>query len=52
MFLLVRYVTGVPPTEEQSLRSRGEDYRAYQRSTNAFFPGPPQLDKDQVPETA
>ncbi|HPF13189.1 MAG TPA: DUF1295 domain-containing protein [Planctomycetota bacterium] len=41
MFVLIRYVTGIPPTEEQSLKSRGEDYRAYQRTTNAFFPGPP-----------
>jgi steroid 5-alpha reductase family enzyme len=41
MLYLVRSVTGVPPTEEQALRSRGEDYRAYQRTTNAFFPGPP-----------
>lgn len=40
MLFLVLKVTGIPPTEEQSLRSRGEDYRAYQRTTNAFFPGP------------
>lgn len=41
MLFLVLRVTGIPPTERQSLRSRGEDYRAYQRTTNAFFPGPP-----------
>lgn len=40
MYVLVRYVTGIPPTEAQSVRSRGEDYRKYQRTTNAFFPGP------------
>jgi len=40
MLFLVLKVTGVPPTEEQALRSRGDDYRAYQRTTNAFFPGP------------
>ena len=40
MWILIRYVTGIPPTEEQSVRSRGEDYRQYQRTTNAFFPGP------------
>lgn len=40
MLFLVLKVTGIPPTEEQSLRSRGEDYRLYQRTTNAFFPGP------------
>ena len=41
MLYLVLKVTGIPPTEEQSLRSRGDDYRAYQRTTSAFFPLPP-----------
>jgi steroid 5-alpha reductase family enzyme len=40
MFLLMRFVTGVPPAEAQALRSRGEDYRDYQRTTHAFFPIP------------
>ncbi len=40
MGLLIRFVTGIPPTEAQSLRSRGDDYREYQRTTNAFLPGP------------
>ena len=40
MLFLVVKVTGIPPTEEQSVRSRGDDYREYQRTTNAFFPGP------------
>lgn len=35
-FLL--FVTGIPPTEAQSLASRGEDYRRYQRTTSRFFP--------------
>ena len=39
MLFLVIKVTGIPPTEEQSLKSRGDDYRAYQNDTNAFFPG-------------
>jgi steroid 5-alpha reductase family enzyme len=43
MFLLMRFVTGVPPAEAQALRSRGEDYRAYQSETNAFFPLPRRL---------
>jgi steroid 5-alpha reductase family enzyme len=38
MLLLLLKVTGVPPAEEQAVRSRGDDYRAYQRSTSAFFP--------------
>jgi steroid 5-alpha reductase family enzyme len=37
LFLLFR-VTGIPYTEKQALRSRGEDYRRYQRETSAFFP--------------
>jgi steroid 5-alpha reductase family enzyme len=40
MFLFLTRVTGIPPTEAQALRSRGDAYRAYQRTTNAFFPGP------------
>lgn len=38
MFGLIRFVSGVPFTELQSLKSRGDDYRHYQRTTNAFFP--------------
>lgn len=35
-FLL--FVTGIPPTEAQSIRSRGDAYREYQRTTSAFVP--------------
>lgn len=38
MFVLVRFVSGVPFTELQSIRSRGDDYRRYQQETNAFVP--------------
>ena len=41
MFAFLYRVTGIPWTEAQALRSRGEDYRAYQREVNAFFPWPP-----------
>lgn len=41
MYGCLVYFTGIPPTEEQSLKSKGDAYRAYQRTTNAFFPGPP-----------
>lgn len=37
LFLLLR-VTGIPLTEEQSIRSKGDAYRRYQQTTNAFFP--------------
>jgi steroid 5-alpha reductase family enzyme len=41
MLLLILFVTGIPPSEEQSLRRRGDDYRRYQRETSAFVPLPP-----------
>jgi len=43
LFLILK-VTGIPPTEAQALRSRGDDYRAYQRTTSAFFPWFPRKD--------
>ena len=41
MLLLIVFVTGIPPSEQQALRSRGDDYRRYQRQTSAFVPLPP-----------
>jgi steroid 5-alpha reductase family enzyme len=41
MYWILVYVTGIPPLEEQMLRSRGERYRAYQSRTSKFFPLPP-----------
>lgn len=38
MYVFLRWVSGIPYTETQALRSRGEDYRAYQRSTSMLFP--------------
>lgn len=32
------WLTGIPFTEAQALRSRGEDYRAYQREVSVFVP--------------
>jgi steroid 5-alpha reductase family enzyme len=37
LFFLFR-VTGIPATEAQALRTRGEDYRQYQQTTSAFVP--------------
>lgn len=34
-------ITGIPPTEERLLASRGDLYREYQRTTSAFIPWPP-----------
>jgi steroid 5-alpha reductase family enzyme len=41
MLHFVLNVTGIPPTEEQAVRSKGEAYRAYQREVSAFVPLPP-----------
>jgi steroid 5-alpha reductase family enzyme len=34
-------VTGIPPTEAQALRSKGDAYRAYQARISRFIPLPP-----------
>lgn len=34
-------VTGIPATEAQALRSKGDAYRAYQTRVSAFIPWPP-----------
>lgn len=41
MFLFLYRVTGIPHTERQALKSRGDDYRNYQETTSAFFPWKP-----------
>ena len=38
MYLFIIYFTGVPYTEQQSLRSKGDAYRDYQLTTPMFFP--------------
>ena len=37
LYFLFR-VTGIPATEAQALRTRGEAYRRYQQTTSAFVP--------------
>jgi steroid 5-alpha reductase family enzyme len=44
MLLCLRYLSGIPFTEAQALRSRGEDYRDYQRRTSMLIPWPPRTD--------
>ena len=41
MYWILVHVTGIPPLEQQMLRSRGERYRDYQARTSMFFPLPP-----------
>jgi steroid 5-alpha reductase family enzyme len=40
MLLFLYRVSGIPWTEAQSLRSRGDDYRRYQQEVSPFFPWP------------
>jgi steroid 5-alpha reductase family enzyme len=37
LFLLLR-VSGIPLTEAQALKTKGEAYRHYQRTTSVFVP--------------
>ena len=43
MLYFILRVTGIPPTEAQALRSRGDEYRRYQREVSAFLPLPPRV---------
>ena len=38
MLIFLWFVTGIPYTEKQALKSRGDDYRHYQRTTSPFIP--------------
>jgi steroid 5-alpha reductase family enzyme len=38
MLLFLYRLTGIPYTEKQSLKSRGDAYREYQRTTSPFIP--------------
>lgn len=38
MFVFLYFITGIPYTEQQAIRSRGEAYRQYQQTTSAFIP--------------
>ncbi|GAB3737331.1 DUF1295 domain-containing protein [Luteimonas pelagia] len=44
MYVFLRWISGIPWTERQSLRSRGDAYRDYQRRTTMFFPWFPKDD--------
>ena len=41
MFCLLRFVSGVPPTEAAMAKSRGPAFARYQARVSAFFPLPP-----------
>lgn len=46
MYVFLRWISGIPWTEAQALRTRGEDYRAYQRSTPMLFPWFPKTSRE------
>jgi steroid 5-alpha reductase family enzyme len=46
MFVFLRFISGIPWTEAQALRTRGEDYREYQRCTSMLFPWFPKRSTD------
>lgn len=46
MWVALVYVTGIPRTEEQARSSRGDEYKAYQATTNEFFPWFPRTKAD------
>ena len=50
MYVFLRYLSGIPFTEAQALRTRGEDYRDYQRRTSMLFPWPPRRSPAPSPE--
>ncbi len=41
MLLFLFRLTGIPYTEKQAVKSRGDAYRDYQKTTSVFFPWPP-----------
>ena len=45
MYVFLRWVSGIPWTEQQALRSRGADYARYQRTTSMLFPWFPKEDR-------
>ena len=48
LYFLLR-VTGIPLTEECAVKSKGEAYREYQRTTSAFMPWPPRKSESATP---
>lgn len=45
MLAFLYRVSGIPWTETQALRSRGEDYKRYQQEVSPFIPWPPRTSK-------
>jgi steroid 5-alpha reductase family enzyme len=45
MLIFLLKFTGIPYSEKQALKSRGDDYRAYQNTTSLFIPWPPKKER-------
>jgi steroid 5-alpha reductase family enzyme len=45
MFIVLRFITGVPPLEATMLKSRGKAFEDYQNRVSAFIPLPPKPSK-------
>ncbi|MEQ4564144.1 MAG: DUF1295 domain-containing protein, partial [Acinetobacter sp.] len=41
MWLFLYYITGIPFSEQQALKNRGQNYRDYQQRTSMFIPRKP-----------
>ena len=48
MYYFITRVTGIPPTEAQAIKTRGDAYREYQQTTSSFFLWPPKRDGSPV----
>jgi steroid 5-alpha reductase family enzyme len=49
MFVFLRWISGIPHTEAQALRTRGDDYREYQQQTPILFPWFPRKPRALAP---
>lgn len=47
MYAFLRWISGIPYTEAQALRTRGDDYRDYQRSTPMLIPWFPRRERQR-----
>jgi steroid 5-alpha reductase family enzyme len=41
MWLFLYYITGIPFSEQQALKNRGQNYLDYQKRTSIFIPWKP-----------
>ena len=41
LLISMLFVTGIPPMENQAIRSKGDAYRDYQKRVSKFVPMPP-----------